>query len=116
MYAENPPKRYEDIYPFDFAGAAAADREALWRAWLEVVMTWVGRGIRIFRVDNPHTKPVAFWALADRRGAGRRSRRHLPGGGLHHAEADAGTGQGRLQPELYLLHLARDAATRCATT
>ncbi|HEV8252706.1 MAG TPA: alpha-1,4-glucan--maltose-1-phosphate maltosyltransferase [Candidatus Limnocylindria bacterium] len=60
-YAENPPKRYEDIYPFEFAGASAADREALWRAWLEVVLTWVGRGIRIFRVDNPHTKPVAFW-------------------------------------------------------
>ena len=61
MYAENPPKRYEDIYPFDFAGGSAADRDALWRAWLEVVMIWVGRGIRIFRVDNPHTKPVAFW-------------------------------------------------------
>jgi starch synthase (maltosyl-transferring) len=60
-FAENPPKRYEDIYPFDFAGAFAADREALWRAWLEVVLTWVGRGIRIFRVDNPHTKPTAFW-------------------------------------------------------
>jgi starch synthase (maltosyl-transferring) len=60
-YAENPPKRYEDIYPFDFAGSAAGDREALWRAWLEVVLTWIERGIRIFRVDNPHTKPVAFW-------------------------------------------------------
>jgi starch synthase (maltosyl-transferring) len=60
-YAENPPKRYEDIYPFDFAGATASDRDALWRAWLEVVLTWVERGIRIFRVDNPHTKPVAFW-------------------------------------------------------
>jgi starch synthase (maltosyl-transferring) len=60
-FAENPPKRYEDIYPFDFAGASAADREALWRAWLDVVLAWVGRGIRIFRVDNPHTKPVAFW-------------------------------------------------------
>jgi starch synthase (maltosyl-transferring) len=60
-YAENPPKRYEDIYPFDFATPEAADREALWRAWLGVVMTWVERGIRIFRVDNPHTKPVAFW-------------------------------------------------------
>jgi starch synthase (maltosyl-transferring) len=60
-YAENPPKRYEDIYPFDFATPLAADREALWRAWLEVVLTWVERGIRIFRVDNPHTKPVAFW-------------------------------------------------------
>ena len=60
-YAENPPKRYEDIYPFDFAGATGAKREALWRAWLEVVLTWVERGIRIFRVDNPHTKPIAFW-------------------------------------------------------
>ena len=60
-YAENPPKRYEDIYPFEFAGDAAADREALWRAWLQVVLTWLQRGIRIFRVDNPHTKPIAFW-------------------------------------------------------
>ena len=60
-FAENPPKRYEDIYPFDFSGGTAADREALWRAWLDVVVTWVERGIRIFRVDNPHTKPVAFW-------------------------------------------------------
>jgi starch synthase (maltosyl-transferring) len=60
-FAENPPKRYEDIYPFEFAGGVAAEREALWRAWLEVVQTWVGRGVRAFRVDNPHTKPVAFW-------------------------------------------------------
>jgi starch synthase (maltosyl-transferring) len=60
-YAENPPKRYQDIYPFNFTGPVAAEREALWRAWLEVVLTWVGRGVRIFRVDNPHTKPVAFW-------------------------------------------------------
>jgi starch synthase (maltosyl-transferring) len=60
-HAENPPKRYQDIYPFDFATPVAADREALWRAWLAVVLTWVERGVRIFRVDNPHTKPVAFW-------------------------------------------------------
>jgi starch synthase (maltosyl-transferring) len=60
-YAENPPKRYQDIYPFNFAGPDAADREALWRAWREVVLTWVGRGVRILRVDNPHTKPIAFW-------------------------------------------------------
>lgn len=60
-YAENPPKRYQDIYPFNFAGPSAADREALWRAWREVVLTWVGRGVRTFRVDNPHTKPLAFW-------------------------------------------------------
>jgi starch synthase (maltosyl-transferring) len=60
-YAENPPKKYQDIYPIDFYGPDAAAREALWRAWLEVVLTWVERGVRIFRVDNPHTKPIPFW-------------------------------------------------------
>jgi starch synthase (maltosyl-transferring) len=60
-YAENPPKKYQDIYPIDFYGPDAAAREALWRAWLDVVLTWVERGIRIFRVDNPHTKPMPFW-------------------------------------------------------
>jgi starch synthase (maltosyl-transferring) len=61
-YAENPPKRYQDIYPIDFYAADAAAREAVWREWLRVVLLWVERGIRIFRVDNPHTKPVPFWA------------------------------------------------------
>jgi starch synthase (maltosyl-transferring) len=60
-YAENPPKKYQDIYPIDFYGADAAARAALWREWLRVVRTWIDRGIRIFRVDNPHTKPVPFW-------------------------------------------------------
>lgn len=60
-HAENPPKRYEDIYPLDFGTDDAAARAALWQAWLEVVLTWVERGVRIFRVDNPHTKPVPFW-------------------------------------------------------
>ena len=57
-YAENPPKRYEDIYPLDFD---CADREGLWDALLDVVRFWIERGVRIFRVDNPHTKPFAFW-------------------------------------------------------
>jgi starch synthase (maltosyl-transferring) len=57
-YAENPPKRYEDIYPLDFD---TADREGLWTALLDVARFWVERGIRVFRVDNPHTKPFAFW-------------------------------------------------------
>ncbi|MDE3087155.1 MAG: DUF3416 domain-containing protein, partial [Acidobacteriota bacterium] len=57
-YAENPPKRYEDIYPIDFD---TPEWPELWGALLEVVTTWVGRGVRIFRVDNPHTKPLAFW-------------------------------------------------------
>ena len=58
QYAENPPKRYQDIYPIDFA---TEDWPALWSAIAEMVEGWIGRGIRIFRVDNPHTKPFAFW-------------------------------------------------------
>jgi starch synthase (maltosyl-transferring) len=57
-YAENPPKRYEDIYPLDFECEAW---EALWQALLEVVRFWIEQGIAVFRVDNPHTKPFAFW-------------------------------------------------------
>jgi starch synthase (maltosyl-transferring) len=57
-YAENPPKRYQDIYNVNFE---SDDWEALWHALLDVVLFWVERGIRVFRVDNPHTKPVAFW-------------------------------------------------------
>ncbi len=58
-YAENPPKKYEDIVNVDFyADAAIPD---LWLALRDIVLYWVGEGIRIFRVDNPHTKPFAFW-------------------------------------------------------
>jgi starch synthase (maltosyl-transferring) len=56
--AENPPKRYEDIFPIDFD---TEDRRALWDALAGVVSFWADRGVRIFRVDNPHTKPFAFW-------------------------------------------------------
>ena len=58
QYAENPPKKYQDIYPFDFD--CAAWRE-LWAELLKVVLFWVDEGVRIFRVDNPHTKPFLFW-------------------------------------------------------
>ena len=57
-YAENPPKRYQDIYNVDFA---SEDWRGLWQALLDVVLHWVGCGITVFRVDNPHTKPVPFW-------------------------------------------------------
>ena len=56
--AENPPKRYDDIYPIDFG---TRDWKALWTALKELVDFWVGEGIRWFRVDNPHTKPFEFW-------------------------------------------------------
>jgi starch synthase (maltosyl-transferring) len=57
-YAENPPKKYQDIYPFDFE---CDEWRALWQALLEVTLLWVERGVRIFRVDNPHTKSFRFW-------------------------------------------------------
>ena len=58
QYAENPPKKYQDIYPFDFE---SGNWRELWEELRDVVRFWVGQGIRIFRVDNPHTKPFRFW-------------------------------------------------------
>jgi starch synthase (maltosyl-transferring) len=58
QYAENPPKKYEDIYPIDFE---SKDWKNLWQALRGVVDQWIDHGIRIFRVDNPHTKPFEFW-------------------------------------------------------
>jgi starch synthase (maltosyl-transferring) len=60
-YAENPPKKYQDIYPINFWPTDDADRVALWDACKETLDFWIDRRVRIFRVDNPHTKPVAFW-------------------------------------------------------
>jgi starch synthase (maltosyl-transferring) len=60
-YAENPPKKYQDIYPLNFWPAKDSDRVALWTACKEVLDFWCERGVRIFRVDNPHTKPFVFW-------------------------------------------------------
>jgi starch synthase (maltosyl-transferring) len=57
-YAENPPKKYQDIVNLNFEGA---DREGLWRALRDTVLFWVKEGVTTFRVDNPHTKPVPFW-------------------------------------------------------
>jgi starch synthase (maltosyl-transferring) len=61
-YAENPPKKYHDIYPINFWPEREADRKALWAACRDVMRYWIDQGVRIFRVDNPHTKPMAFWA------------------------------------------------------
>jgi starch synthase (maltosyl-transferring) len=58
QYAENPPKKYQDIYPFDFE---TADWKALWEELLSVFLFWAEQGVRVFRVDNPHTKPFSFW-------------------------------------------------------
>ena len=58
QYAENPPKEYRDIYPLNFDNP---DWQNLWAALRDVVLFWIGHGVTIFRVDNPHTKPFAFW-------------------------------------------------------
>jgi starch synthase (maltosyl-transferring) len=58
QYAENPPKKYQDIYPFHFE---CEDWRALWNELKSVVEFWIAQGVRIFRVDNPHTKPFPFW-------------------------------------------------------
>ncbi|MFP5310392.1 MAG: alpha-1,4-glucan--maltose-1-phosphate maltosyltransferase [Actinomycetes bacterium] len=58
QYAENPPKKYQDIYPLNFE---TPDPEGLWEALHGVFEDWIGEGVRIFRVDNPHTKSFAFW-------------------------------------------------------
>jgi starch synthase (maltosyl-transferring) len=61
QYAENPPKKYQDIYPFNFE---SDDWRALWAELKSVLDHWIGEGVRIFRVDNPHTKAFAFWEWA----------------------------------------------------
>ena len=57
-YAENPPKKYQDIYPLNFW---CADRQNLWDACRDIITFWIEHGVKTFRVDNPHTKPLAFW-------------------------------------------------------
>ena len=58
QYAENPPKKYQDIYPFNFE---SEDWQGLWDELEDVFLFWIEQGVRIFRVDNPHTKPFPFW-------------------------------------------------------
>ncbi len=60
-YAENPPKKYQDIYPINFE---SAEWQALWIELKRIIEFWIGHGVKIFRVDNPHTKPFGFWAWA----------------------------------------------------
>ena len=61
QYAENPPKKYQDIYPFDFE---SEDWQSLWHELCSIFEFWIGHGVEIFRVDNPHTKAFPFWEWA----------------------------------------------------
>lgn len=61
QYAENPPKKYQDIYPFNFE---SENWKELWQELKSVIVYWIAQGVKIFRVDNPHTKPFVFWQWA----------------------------------------------------
>ena len=101
-YAENPPKRYQDIHNVDWD---TDEREELWNALRDVVLGWCARGILVFRVDNPHTKPVPFWEWLIAEVRSRLPGGGLPGRGLHAARADDDAREDRLRPVLHLLHL-----------
>ena len=107
-YAENPPKKYQDIYPIDFYGADAAAREALWHEWLDVVADLDRHGVRIFRVDNPHTKPIPFWAWLIREVQRDHPDVIFLSEAFTRPKMMQAAGQGRLHPELHLLHVARE--------
>ena len=101
-YAENPPKKYQDIYPRQLRQRP----DGICREVLRIVRLWMSHGVRIFRVDNPHTKPVAVLGVAAARGPPHRPRRALPGRGVHPAGDDEHARRDRLPPVLHLLHLA----------
>ena len=108
-YAENPPKKYEDIVNPDFA---SEDAGALWNALRDVILFWIDQGVKIFRVDNPHTKPFRFWEWLIHEVQLRAPRRDLSGRSVYAAEADEGARQARLHPVLHVLHLADAASGR----
>lgn len=60
-YAENPPKKYQDIYPINFYSESPLNQKALWEELKSILVFWIEKGVKIFRVDNPHTKPLNFW-------------------------------------------------------
>ena len=104
QYAENPPKKYQDIYPFDFE---SDDWRALWEELKSVVEFWIAQGVMIFRVDNPHTKPFAFWEWLITEVKARQSRGHLPCRGVYAAEGHAPPGEAGVHPVVHLLHVAQ---------
>jgi starch synthase (maltosyl-transferring) len=94
-YAENPPKKYQDVYPLNFG---TSDRAGLWQEMLKIFLFWVDKGVTTFRVDNPHTKPVPFWEWVIGEVHRQHPGSHLPRRSLHQAENDAPAGQGRITP------------------
>ena len=105
-YAENPPKSYQDIVNVDFD---TTDREALWTALRDVVLFWVERGVRVYRVDNPHTKPLPFWEWLIREVRERDPRVIFLAEAFTRPKLMARAREGRLQPVLHVLHVEEHA-------
>ena len=103
-YAENPPKRYEDIYPLDFD---CADREGLWTALLDVVRFWIERGVPRLPRRQPAHQALRVLGMAHRYRARDRPRRHLPRRGVHPATRDGAARQARLHAVVHVLHVAQ---------
>ena len=103
-YAENPPKKYEDVYPLNFHNS---EWQALWNELRDILLCWAGRGVRIFRVDNPHTKPVAFWEFVIAEVQASFPDVIFLSEAFTRPEDDAGAGKGGVHPELHLLHVAQ---------
>ena len=99
QYAENPPKKYQDIYPFDFENDQAIE---LCEELKSVVLYWVKQGIRIFRVDNPHNKPFTFLGMADRRSARGSSGCDFSCRSVHAPKSDVSPGKDRVHAVVYL--------------
>ena len=107
QYAENPPKKYQDIYPFDFE---TSQWRELWAELRRVFAFWIQQGVRIFRVDNPHTKALPFLAMGDRESEGRIPGRSVPCGSLHAAPVVMYRLAARILPVLYVFHVAKHQA------
>ncbi len=106
-FAENPPKKYEDIVNVHFYGDAFP---SLWLALRDVVLFWVEQGVKIFRVDNPHTKPFPFWEWLIREVQERDPDVIFLAEAFTRPQGHGASGEARLHAELLLLHLAQHQA------
>ena len=115
-YAENPPKKYQDIVNVDFYAERFAV-PSLWTTLRDIVLFWAERGVRLFRVDNPHTKPFPFWRVDDRR----RASPVFPDA-IFLAEAFTKPkvmyrlAKGRVLAVLHVFHVAQRSPRACANT
>ena len=103
-YAENPPKKYEDIVNVDFDNP---DRDGLWAELRDIVLFWIDQGVRIFRVDNPHTKPVPFWEWLIREVKARCPEAIFLAEAFTRPKMMRALAKAGFTPVLYLFHLAQ---------